>query len=97
MYGLETRVLGIESLLFLADVYEQLKTPMLSLVPEAYAPYVETFYSATVEGTPALREHCYRNVACRLINYEAVLQEMAAVRWDRRDIASEACFVKWVL
>jgi hypothetical protein len=64
---------------------------MLSLVSEAYAPYVETFYSATVEGTPALREHCYRNVACRLINYEAVLQEMAAVRWDRRDIASEAC------
>lgn len=48
LYGLDIRTLGTESLLFLADVFEQLKPIMLNLVPNIHGPTIEEFYEQTV-------------------------------------------------
>ena len=47
------------------------------------------FYFQTVNMAAELRKPIYWSVSSRVINYDIILQYMASVKWDIKDIMSQ--------
>ncbi|XP_044149633.1 syndetin [Bufo gargarizans] len=89
LYGLAQRVVATESLVFLAEQFEFLQTHLDSVMPAAKKPFLQQFYSQTVSTASELRKPIYWIVAAKAIDYEQLLQLMANVKWDVKEIMSQ--------
>eukprot|EP00057_Strongylocentrotus_purpuratus_P008783 XP_011663257.1 PREDICTED: coiled-coil domain-containing protein 132 [Strongylocentrotus purpuratus] len=89
LYSLAERVVGTESLIFLANQFELLQPHLDSVIPASKKAFLQQFYSQTVSVASDLRKPIYRGVASRCMNYDRILQLMLTVRWDIKDIMSQ--------
>ncbi|XP_071803209.1 syndetin-like isoform X1 [Asterias amurensis] len=89
LHGLAERIVGTESLVFLAEQFQLLQPHLESVIPASKKPFLQQFYSQTVSVASELRRPVYRGVASRCILFERMLQLMATVKWDIKDIMSQ--------
>ncbi|XP_035688646.1 syndetin-like isoform X2 [Branchiostoma floridae] len=89
LYGLAERVVATESLVFLADQFEFLQPQLESVIPPAKKAFLQQFYSQTISTASELRRPVYRVVAAKSVVYDHILQLMANVKWDIKDIMSQ--------
>ncbi|XP_052286176.1 syndetin-like isoform X2 [Dreissena polymorpha] len=89
MYGLAERIVAAESLVFLGEQMEFLLPHLEAIIPGNKKAFLQQFYSQTVNMASELRKPVYWAVSSRVINYEIVLQHMASVRWDVKEIMSQ--------
>ncbi|XP_064648148.1 syndetin-like [Lineus longissimus] len=89
MHGLGERIIAVESLVFLADQFQFLQPHLEGMIPQNKKAFLQQFYSQTVGVTPELRQPVYTAVAARSIDYDQLIQLMASVRWDIKDIMSQ--------
>ncbi|CAH1237851.1 VPS50 [Branchiostoma lanceolatum] len=89
LYGLAERVVATESLVFLAEQFEFLQSQLESVIPMAKKAFLQQFYSQTISTASELRRPVYRVVAAKSVVYDHILQLMANVKWDIKDIMSQ--------
>ncbi|XP_072029065.1 syndetin-like isoform X2 [Amphiura filiformis] len=89
LHGLAERVVGTESLVFLAEQFQSLQSHLEGVIPASKKPFLQQFYSQTVSVASELRRPVYRGVASRCIDFEKILQLMFTVKWDIKDIMSQ--------
>ncbi|XP_041478383.1 syndetin-like [Lytechinus variegatus] len=89
LYSLAERVVGTESLIFLANQFELLQPHLESVIPASKKAFLQQFYSQTVSVASDLRKPIYRGVASRCMDYDRILQLMMTVKWDIKDIMSQ--------
>ncbi|XP_052801392.1 syndetin-like [Mya arenaria] len=89
MFGLPERIVAAESLVFLGEQLEFLQPHLEALIPVNKRPFLQQFYSQTVNMAAELRKPVYWSVSLRVIPYDTVLQHMATVRWDVKEIMSQ--------
>lgn len=89
LYGLAERVVAAESLVFLSEQLEFLQPHLEVIIPHNKKAFLQQFYSQTVTIAAELRKPVYWSVSSRVINYDIILQYMASVKWDVKDIMSQ--------
>ncbi|XP_022109307.1 syndetin-like [Acanthaster planci] len=89
LHGLAERIVGTDSLVFLAEQFQLLQPHLESVIPSSKKPFLQQFYSQTVSVASELRRPVYRGVASRCIFFERILQLMSTVKWDIKEIMSQ--------
>ncbi|KAM6959486.1 syndetin isoform 2-T2 [Aplochiton taeniatus] len=89
LYGLAQRVVATESLVFLAEQFDSLQSHLDTMMPAAKKAFLQQFFSQTVSTASELRKPIYWIVAAKAIDYEQMLQLMAGVKWDIKEIMSQ--------
>lgn len=88
-YSFAERVAASESLVFLTNQMEQLRSQIEKLVPHSDRGTLQQFYGTTVTQAVELRRPIYRIVAVQAIDYEAILNSLVGVSFDIDDIMSQ--------
>lgn len=81
LYGLDARVVGIESLRFVHHTFDALRTWLSGTVDRASSAALKDFY-ATVDCLDELCAAMYRAIGGRLVNLEAAHIAAASAKWD---------------
>ncbi|CAG2196872.1 VPS50 [Mytilus edulis] len=89
LFGLSERVVAAESLVFLANQFEQLQPHFETMIPTNKKAFLQQFYSQTISIAAELRKPVYWAVSVHAIDYNGVINLMANVRWDIKDIMSQ--------
>ena len=103
LYGLEHRVIAVESLLFVSyalccarECIAELHPVDNSLTPEHQAVlknkfqgFIRHFFTNTVDVVSELRLFMYKNISIKVVGFDKVYLEMQNAKWDLREIASE--------
>ncbi|RWS09903.1 syndetin-like protein, partial [Dinothrombium tinctorium] len=89
LYGLPERAIGVESLIFLAKQFTDLRNHLESVIPLPKRPFLEQYFDQTVAIASDLRATVYMYVAVKSIDYEQILSSMSAIRWDVKEIMSQ--------
>ncbi|KAL4225130.1 hypothetical protein ACF0H5_015823 [Mactra antiquata] len=89
MFGLPERIVAAESLVFLGEQLDFLQSYLETIIPQNKKAFLTQFYSQTVNMAVELRKPIYWSVSCNVINYDIVLQHMASVKWDVKEIMSQ--------
>ncbi|EFA84727.1 hypothetical protein PPL_01719 [Heterostelium album PN500] len=85
LYGLEYRVIGLESMMFLVDAIMQASPLVMNLIPEEKKQSISIFYSDTVSVVSALRNVCYKNIASQILNFDQLNVSISSMRWELKD------------
>ncbi|RZF38465.1 hypothetical protein LSTR_LSTR011955 [Laodelphax striatellus] len=88
LFGLQERVVAVESLVFLAEQFKYLR-PYLEQLLSASKHILTTFYSETVEVAPEVRHPVYSCVSYRSVDTQQALALMARVNWEVSDVMSQ--------
>ena len=88
-FSFAERVAASESLVFLTNQIEQLRSRVEKLVPHSERHALQQFYGTTVPQAAELRRPIYRIVAVQAVDYEAALNSLVAVSFDIDDIMSQ--------
>ncbi|XP_060572099.1 syndetin-like isoform X2 [Ruditapes philippinarum] len=88
-FGLPERIVAAESLVFLGEQMEFLQPHLEAIIPQNKKAFLQQFYSQTVNMAAELRKPVYWTVSTNVINYDIILQHMAAVKWDIKEIMSQ--------
>ncbi|XP_053202865.1 syndetin-like isoform X1 [Panonychus citri] len=86
LHGLAERIVGIESVMFLASQLNTLQQFFRDLIPSGKHSILDKYYSQAVSVAQDLRYPCYMLVAIRSINIESILSTVENVRWDLTEI-----------
>lgn len=89
LFGLSERVVAAESLVFLAQQFEQLQPHFETMIPSNKKAFLQQFYTQTINIAAELRKPVYWAVSVHAIDYNSVLNLMANVRWDIKDLMSQ--------
>nr|XP_018909417.1 PREDICTED: syndetin [Bemisia tabaci] len=91
LYGLNERVVAVESLVFLAEQYDALRPYLEQLIP-AEDPTVHVLnqlYSQTVASAVDVRRPVYSCVAWRAVDTQHILSLMSKTNWEIKDVMSQ--------
>ncbi|XP_066929033.1 syndetin-like [Clytia hemisphaerica] len=89
MHGFNYRIIGVESLSFLASQLRLIYKNLESLIPINKRAFLSQFYSQTVDVASDLRLPVFQMVGKKVIPYDKILQKMLQVRWDPKEIMSQ--------
>ncbi|CAI8049390.1 Syndetin [Geodia barretti] len=89
LFGLSCRMVAVESLVHLAQQFENLLPYMECMIPESKMSFLRQFVSQTVQTAPELRKPAYHGIAIKALPCDQILQRMVTVKWDIRDIKSQ--------
>lgn len=89
LFGLASRIVATESLMFLTEQFKLLQDRLEDAIPPAKKPFLQQFYSQTLSTAVELRKPVYRSVAGRCIDADHFVQMMSSVKWDVKDIMSQ--------
>eukprot|EP01135_Chromosphaera_perkinsii_P008595 Nk52_evm37s1401 gene=Nk52_evmTU37s1401 len=103
LFGLEHRVIAVESLQFVSYALRLVKTSIEEILPldsslpsksleslqQKFKKFIQNFYSNTVDIVPELRLFMYKNISLKCVGFEKVFDEIVAAKWDLKEIASE--------
>jgi syndetin len=78
-----------ESLMFLFETLEQLKTVVRGLLPREKQKDMDSFVENTVSCLPHLRELIYRGLANKIISAQKLLPIVQDVKWDSESMPPE--------
>lgn len=89
IHGLTKRVIAVESLVFLGQQYEILRPYLEHLVASPCHGFLHQFYSQTVASATDLRKPVYMAAASQAFDVGSILNMMAKVNWEVRDVMSQ--------
>ncbi|KAK0090814.1 hypothetical protein PV325_003834 [Microctonus aethiopoides] len=90
LFGLNERVIGVESLIFLGQQYENLQSYLTQLIgSNSERGFLNQFYSQTIVSAIDLRKPVYMTVISKAFNVANVLTLMNRVNWEVRDVMSQ--------
>ncbi|XP_015916520.1 syndetin [Parasteatoda tepidariorum] len=89
LFGLAERVAAAESLVFLAEQFELLHPNLELLIPSNKKAFLQQFCSQTVSQASELRRPIYAAVSAKTIDYDQIITQMSAVKWDISEIMSQ--------
>ena len=89
LFGLGARVLGMESLTFLATVLRSLKPNFQKRLLSSRQQFFEGFYGEMVASIPELRWFVYKNSASTLMPLAPIISKIGKVKWDPKEILSQ--------
>ncbi|XP_014679022.1 PREDICTED: syndetin-like, partial [Priapulus caudatus] len=89
LHGLAERVAAAESLVYLATQFEFLQPCLEAVIPPQKKAFLQQFYSQTVSTATELRKPVYQIVAVHAVDYEQVHQQIAALKWEIKEIMSQ--------
>uniref|UniRef100_A0A914VNQ4 Vacuolar protein sorting-associated protein 54 n=1 Tax=Plectus sambesii TaxID=2011161 RepID=A0A914VNQ4_9BILA len=98
LFGLAERVVGVESLVFIGEQVHALRPVMQSLLSQAKLPFLQQFFAQTVSGVAEVRRAAYGAVATRALNYDHLLAQVTATKWDIGELRSQhSAYVDFLL
>lgn len=87
LYGLTERIVGVESLIFLAEQYNLLCDYLKRLISEENDIHaLELFYSQTISVAVEVRKPVYECVARQVIDSKNIINLMSKVNWEVKDV-----------
>eukprot|EP01132_Coremiostelium_polycephalum_P002772 gene2772-3446_t len=86
LYGLEYKITGLESMMFLVDAIMEAQPLVLSLVPGEKVDSISNFYLETVRVVVLLRNLCYKNIASQLLNFDQIYGLISSTKWDLKEV-----------
>lgn len=89
LYGFRHRIIGVESLSFLASQLRLIYRNLENLIPQNKTAFLSQFFGLTVDVAGDVRIPVFQNVGEKAIKYDKILQMMTQVRWDPKDIMSQ--------
>ncbi|XP_014254071.1 syndetin [Cimex lectularius] len=91
VYGLGERIIAVESLIFLAQEYNLLKSYLEKLISPQCSSfvYLNQFYSQTVAVASEIRKSVYACSVWRAIDAKCILSKMSKVDWEVKDVMSQ--------
>ncbi|KAL6067947.1 hypothetical protein QOT17_008433 [Balamuthia mandrillaris] len=85
-FGLSERVLGVESLVFMANAMNTVKERIRGLVPRNRHHYFTQFYTTSVDLVQELRRSVYNSVIPLFLDLDNFVTQIAAIKWDIKDV-----------
>ncbi|XP_008543882.1 syndetin [Microplitis demolitor] len=90
LFGLAERVVGVESLIFLGQQYNNLQAFLMQFVSDnSERGFLSQFYVQTVESAVDLRKPVYMAVVSKCFDVTNILSLMNKVNWEIRDVMSQ--------
>lgn len=89
LYGFTHKLIGVESLIFLAKQLRAVYKNLDALIPANKRAFLGQFYSQTVDIAVDLRKPVFRTIAEKTIHYDQILHMMSSVKWDLKEIMSQ--------
>ncbi|XP_043488884.1 syndetin [Polistes fuscatus] len=90
LYGLTERIVAVESLIFLGQQYENLKTYLEHLLGSSpQRGFLHPFYTQTIVCTTDLRKPVYMAVVSQTFDIANILNLMNKVNWEVTDVMSQ--------
>ncbi|CAH2101517.1 unnamed protein product [Euphydryas editha] len=89
LHGLSERIVGVESVIFLAKQYELLHPYLESIVAQHQRMILEHFRDNTLAVVSDLRMPVYMCSASKAVDARSALIAMSQVRWDVKNVAVE--------
>lgn len=89
LYGLEVRLVAVESLAFLADQMLLLRPVLETRLDSRRRAILQQFFDQSVAVADDVRTSVYYPVTSRLINCDAILSQMANVNWEVNELCSQ--------
>ncbi|XP_066997108.2 syndetin [Anabrus simplex] len=92
LYGLAERVVGVESLVFLAKQFELLHSYMEQLAAstsQGSSPFLQQLYAQMVDVAVELRQPVYACVSSRAVDLSNILNHMKRVDWEVKNVMSQ--------
>ncbi|KAG7197018.1 hypothetical protein KM043_017553 [Ampulex compressa] len=90
LYGLTERIVAVESLIFLGQQYEGLKSYLEHLIANSpQRGFLHPFYMQTIASTTDLRKPVYMAVISQAFDVANILNSMSKVNWEVTDVMSQ--------
>ncbi|XP_034838133.1 syndetin [Maniola hyperantus] len=89
LHGLSERIVGVESVIFLAKQFELLQPYLESIVVSHQRMILEHFRDNTLAVVEDLRKPVYMCSASKAVDARSALIAMSQVRWDVKNVAVE--------
>lgn len=89
LFGLQEKLVAVESAVYLAKQIQSLKGDILQCVSHDQRSLVDNYESQTLMNVIGLRLPVYMTSIQKAINTEVILQLMAKVSWDIKDVKSQ--------
>ncbi|XP_059085290.1 syndetin-like isoform X2 [Tigriopus californicus] len=89
LFGLQEKLVAVESAVYLAKQIQSLKGDILQCVTNDQRSLVDTYESQTLMNVVGLRLPVYMTSVQMAINTDVILQLMAKVAWDIKDVKSQ--------
>ncbi|KAH0567808.1 hypothetical protein KQX54_014262 [Cotesia glomerata] len=89
-FGLAERVVGVESLIFLGQQYDNLQSYLRRLISEnSEKGFLDQFYTETVRSAVDLRKPVYMAVVSKYFKDTNIITLMNRVNWEIKDVMSQ--------
>ncbi|CAG5109305.1 Similar to VPS50: Syndetin (Homo sapiens) [Cotesia congregata] len=89
-FGLAERVVGVESLIFLGQQYDNLQSYLRRLISEnSEKGFLDQFYTETVRSAVDLRKPVYMAVVSKYFKDTNIITLMNKVNWEIKDVMSQ--------
>ncbi|KAK7862939.1 hypothetical protein R5R35_004896 [Gryllus longicercus] len=89
LHGLESRVVAVESVVFLAKQFELLHSYLEKIVAGTGSPFLQQLYAQLVDVAADLRQPVYACVSSRAVGYVNTLNHMKRVDWEVKNVMSQ--------
>lgn len=89
MYGLQQRIVGVESCISLVQQYQQLSGYLEHLLPIAHRKPLHDYLADTMAYIYDIRKPIFMCVTARTIDLQNVLTGMGKVKWDINNVNVE--------
>lgn len=89
LHGLSERIVGVESVIFLAKQFELLQPYLESIVAQHQRMIIEHFRDNTLAVVSDLRVPVYMCSASKSVDARTTLTAMSQVKWDVKNVAVE--------
>lgn len=90
LHGLTERIVAVESLIFLGQQYEGLRSYLEHLIANSpQRGFLHQFYMQTIASTADLRKPVYMAVASQAFDVANILNLMNKVNWEVTDVMSQ--------
>eukprot|EP01116_Phalansterium_solitarium_P025632 TRINITY_DN9902_c0_g2_i1.p1 TRINITY_DN9902_c0_g2~~TRINITY_DN9902_c0_g2_i1.p1 ORF type:complete len:1117 (+),score=551.47 TRINITY_DN9902_c0_g2_i1:130-3480(+) len=91
LYGLQHRVVAVESLTFVHSVLSAVRPHLQALLPRARDRQLREFYAQSVDIVPELSAYMYKTLAVKLIgaSCDGLVGIVERVKWDIKELGTD--------
>ncbi|CAG9770249.1 unnamed protein product [Ceutorhynchus assimilis] len=89
LHGLAERIVGVESLVFLAKQYEFLQEYLEQLVPQTNRIMLQQFFAQNIASVSHLRKPVYMAVVAQAFDLRQILLSMSKINWEVKEVMSQ--------
>ncbi|EGC31889.1 hypothetical protein DICPUDRAFT_156198 [Dictyostelium purpureum] len=85
LFGLEHKIIGLESMMFLVDCIMEAQPLVLDLIPPEKSSQTTNFYVETVSVVASLRNLLYKNITSQFLELETIPNLITNTKWELKE------------